>query len=428
MKTAGVISSFAFALVIAAAGADSAPEPFFEGLGSHTRKISTNSSEAQKYFDQGFDFLFGFNHGAAIRAFQAAEKADPTCAMAHWGTALACGPHINSPHVSPSVAELAWNELVLAQENVSHASAVENVLIEALGHRYANPQPEDRSPLDRAYADAMRGAWKAHGDDPDVGALFAEAMMDLRPWDQWTPGGQPQPGTEEILATLDAVLKLDVNHPLANHLYIHAVEASPHPELADAAADRLRQLQPGLAHTVHMPSHIDIRRGRWQRAIDGNLRAIAADNRYRAVFGPPQDLLIIYAAHNRHMLAYAAMMTGQSELAVQHIRAMEEGIPLDFVKEHAAIAESFVGLPYEVLIRFGRWDDILAAPDHPDFMPLTRAIRFAARGIALAAKGDVLGAKLEQHAYLAAVLLVPPEQTAGPDTARDSARCHPHAS
>jgi len=118
MKTAGVISSFAFALVIAAAGADSAPEPFFEGLGSHTRKILTNSSEAQKYFDQGFDFLFGFNHGAAIRAFQAAEKADPTCAMAHWGTALACGPHINSPHVSPSAAELAWKELVLAQENV----------------------------------------------------------------------------------------------------------------------------------------------------------------------------------------------------------------------------------------------------------------------------------------------------------------------
>ena len=186
MKTAGVISSFAFALVIANVGTDSASEPFFEGLGSHTRKISTESAEAQKYFDQGFDFLFGFNHGAAIRAFQAAEKADPTCAMAHWGTALACGPHINSLHVSPSAAELAWKELVLAQENVSHASVVENALIEALGHRYANPQPEDRRPLDRAYADAMRRVWRTHGGDSDIGALFAEAMMDLRPWDQWT--------------------------------------------------------------------------------------------------------------------------------------------------------------------------------------------------------------------------------------------------
>ena len=418
MKIAGLVSSFVFALVIACVGGDSAPEPFFDGLGSHTRKISINSAEAQKYFDQGLDFLFGFNHGAAIRAFQAAETADPNCAMAHWGVALACGPHINFPHVPPPAAELAWKELALAQENVPHASAVEAALIEALGHRYANPQPEDRSALDRDYADAMRGVWKTHGNDPDVGALFAEAMMDLRPWDQWTADGQPQPGTEEVLATLDAVLKLDVNHPLANHLYIHTVEASPHPELADAAADRLRELQPGLAHNLHMPSHIDIRRGRWHEAIDGNLRAIAADDHYRAVFGPPQGLIIIYAAHNQHMLAYAAMMTGQSELAVQHIREMVEGIPLDFVKEHAAAAESFIGLPYEVLIRFGRWDDILTAPDHPDFMPLTRAMRFAARGIALTAKGDVAAAKLEQQAYLAAVPLVPPEETAGPNTGR----------
>ena len=418
MKTAGSISSFVFALMIASVSAQSALEPFFEGLGSHTRKVSTDSPEAQKYFDQGLNFLFGFNHGAAIRAFQAAEKADPTCAMAHWGVALACGPHINFPHVPPPAAELASKELTLAQESVANASAVENALIEALGHRYTNPQPEDRSPLDRAYADAMRLVWKAHSEDPDVGALFAEAMMDLRPWDQWTPDGHPEPGTEEILATLDAVLKIEVNHPLANHLYIHAVEASPRPELADAAADRLRELQPALGHSVHMPSHIDIRRGRWHEAVEGNIKAIAADDHYRTIFGPPQGLIIVYAAHNQHMLAYAAMMTGQSELAIQHIRVMVEGIPLDFVKEHAAVAESFIGLPYEVLVRFGRWDDILAAPDHPDFMPLTRAMRLAARGIAFAAKGDVAAAKVEQQVYLAATPLVPPEETAGPNTGR----------
>ena len=416
MQTTGFISSFILALVMASADVKGAPEPFFDGLGSHTRKVSTDSPEAQKYFDQGLNFLFGFNHGAAIRAFQAAANADPSCAMAHWGVALACGPHINFPHVPPPAAELAWKELVLAQENVAHASLVESALIEALGHRYANPQPEDRGALDRAYADAMRKVWKAHSDDPDIGALFAEAMMDLRPWDQWAPDGHPQPGTEEILATLDAVLKIDVKHPLANHLYIHALEASPHPELADAAADRLRQLQPGLAHNVYMPSHIDIRRGRWHEAVEGNLKAIAADDHYRAIAGPPQGLIIVYAAHNQHMLAYAAMMTGQSELAVRHIRAMVEGIPLDFVKEHAAVAESFIGLPYEVLVRFGRWDDILAAPDHPDFMPLTRAKRLGARGIAFAAKGDVASAKVEQQAYLAAAPLVPPEETAGPNT------------
>src|SRR6267378_1185491 len=147
MKTAGSISSFVFALVIASACAQSAPEPFFEGLGSYTRKVSTDSPEAQKYFNQGLNFLFGFNHGAAIRAFQAAEKADPTCAMAHWGVALACGPHINFPHVPPPAAELAWKELELAQKNAGNASPVERALIDALAKRYANPQPEDRSGL-----------------------------------------------------------------------------------------------------------------------------------------------------------------------------------------------------------------------------------------------------------------------------------------
>jgi hypothetical protein len=189
------------------------------GLGSYTRKITTDSPEAQKYFDQGLNFLFGFNHAAAIRAFRAAETADPDCAMAHWGVALACGPHINFPLLPPPMAELAWKELALAQEHAAQASAVEQALIEALGHRYAYPQPEHRGPLDQTYADALRTVWKEYPDDPDVGALFAESMMDLRPWDQWIREGRPEPGTDEILATLDAVLKLDLNHLFANHLF-----------------------------------------------------------------------------------------------------------------------------------------------------------------------------------------------------------------
>ena len=163
---------------------------------------------------------------------------------------------------------------------------VERALIEALGKRYANPQPEDRKPLDEAYANAMREVWKAHRRS-GRGRLFAEAMMDLRPWDLWTPEGEAAPGHGGNLATLEAVLKLNPNHPLANHLYIHAVEASPKPERADAAADRLRNLQPGLAHNVHMPSHIDVRRGRWQEAIDQNVKAVEADRRYRKSAGRP---------------------------------------------------------------------------------------------------------------------------------------------
>ena len=223
------------AIAFIALQSDGAQEPLFEGLGSYKRKVTTDSPKARRYFNQGVAFLHGFNHGAAIRSFREAARLDPECAMAHWGIAIASGPHINYPFVPPPAAELAWKELELARKYAPQATPVERDLIEALSARYANPQPEDRSPLDRAYAEAMRKVWKAHPHDPEVGALFAEAMMDLRPWDQWAPDGQPQPGTDEILATLDAVLKLNVNHPLANHLYIHAVEASRNPERADGS-------------------------------------------------------------------------------------------------------------------------------------------------------------------------------------------------
>jgi len=394
-----------------------AKEPLYDGLGSYSRKITTNSAEAQRYFDQGLGFLHGFNHRAAIRAFQQAAELDPECAMANWGVALACGPHINSIAVPPPAAELAWKELGLAQKNEGNESTVEQALIEALAKRYANPQPEDRSGLDYAYASAMREVWKKYPNDPDVGALFAEAMMDIRPWDQWTPDGKPQPGTEEIIATLDAVLKLNPNHPLANHLYIHAVEASPNPERAIAAADRLRNLQPGLAHSVHMPSHIDIRTGQWLKAVDTNANAVEADQRYRKIFGAPKGFLNVYIAHNRHMLAYAAMMTGQRDLAMKHIRAMVAELSVDFLKENALQAEGFVAMPLEVMIRFGLWDEILKEPDeYPDYMPFTRAFHHAARAIAFAAKADTDSARKAQSVFLQRAKLVSKEESLGNNT------------
>jgi tetratricopeptide (TPR) repeat protein len=398
----------ALAILLAGSGVLSAKEPLFEGLGSYSRKMTTDSAQTQRYFNQGLAFYHGFNQGAAIRSFQEAVRLDPKCAMAHWGIALACGPHINFPLVPPPAAELAWKELALAQQNADHASPVERDLIEALGHRYANAQPDDRAPLDQAYADAMRKVWQRYPNDPDAGAFFAEAMMDLRPWDQWTPEGQPNPGTEEILATLDAVLKLDPKHPFANHLYIHAVEASPHPERAEASAERLRTLQPGLAHNVHMPSHIDIRCGRWPEAIATNLNAVEADRRYRQIAGTPKGLFPLYAAHNRHMLAYAAMMTGQRALALKHIRAMVAEFPPDFLKGNAMLAEGYVTMPLEVLVRFGRWDEILAEPDHSaEYMPFTRAFHDAARAIAYAAKGNAADARKAQGVYLERAKLVP---------------------
>lgn len=403
-----------FGLIAVARDLIAAREPLFDGLGSYSRKITTTSPEAQRYFNQGLRFVFGFNHGAAIRSFQEATRLDPNCAIAHWGIALACGPHINLPIVPPPSAELAWKELGLAQQNAAKASPVERALIDALAKRYANPQPEDRAPLDQAYADAMREVWKKYPKDPDVGVFFAEAMMDLRPWNQWTPEGQPNPGTDEVLATLSKVLKLNPSHPFANHLYIHAVEASPHPERANAAADRLRNLQPGLAHNVHMPSHIDIRCGRWQQAVDTNLKAVEADARYRKIVGPPVGFINIYIAHNHHMLAYAAIMTGQRELAMKHIRAMVAGLSPDFLKEHALQAEGFVAMPLEVMVRFGRWDEILAEPDnYADYMPGTRAFHHAARAIAYAAKADPANARKEQAIFAEKLKLVPKEETFG---------------
>lgn len=402
------------------AGAASAAEeaagaaklPLFEGLGPHSRKITIGSAEAQKYFNQGLNFLFGFNHGAAIRSFQEAARLDPRCTMAHWGIALANGPHINFPLVPPPAAQQAWTELARAKETAAGSTPVERALIEALGKRYANPQPDDRAPLDLAYANAMREVWRTYPDDPDVGALFAEAMMDLRPWDQWTPEGKPQPGTEEILATLDRVLIVEPNHPFANHLYIHAVEASPHPERALPMADRLRDLQPAIAHNVHMPSHIDIRVGHWHEAVTANIKAVEADRRYRALAGPPHGFIVVYIAHNEHMLAYAAMMTGQSGLALKHIRAAVAAIPEDFMKKNAMTTEAFAALPYETLVRFGRWDEILAEPEPPDFMVFTRAMRHAARGIAAAAKGDLAAAGKEQAAFLESKNHVPQDEYA----------------
>jgi tetratricopeptide (TPR) repeat protein len=401
---------------LTAAGLDlhAGKEPLYDGIGSYSRKITTDSPEAQRYFDQGLAFVHGFNHKAAIRAFQQAAEIDPKCAMAHWGIALACGPHINFTLMPPAAADLAWKEIGLARESEKNVSPVERALIDALSKRYANPQPEDRTALDRAYADAMREVWIKFPNDPDVGVLFAEAMMNLRPWDQWTPEGQPNPGTDEILATLDAVLKLNPNHPFANHLYIHAVEASPHPERAEAAAERLRTLQPGVAHNVHMPSHIDIRTGRWSEAIETNLKAVAADERHRKTFGPAKGFLNVYVAHNRHMLAYSAMMTGQRDLAMKHIRAMVAELPQEFLKEDAMTAEGFVAMPLEVMVRFGLWDEILAEPDqYAEYMPFTRAFHHAARAIAYAAKGDAGNARKAQSIFIERAKLVSKEASLG---------------
>jgi tetratricopeptide (TPR) repeat protein len=398
--------------------AKKAAEPHFAGLGPHHRTVTTNSAAAQEYFDQGLAFLYGFNHDEAIRSFQAAADADPQCAMAFWGIAAANGPHINNPVVDAAHAKAAYEALGKARVLADKGTKVEQALIQALGKRYADPQPADRKPLDEAYAAAMRDVWKEFSDDADVGALTAEALMDLRPWDQWTHEGQPQPGTDEVIQTLEAAMKLSPKHPMALHLMIHAVEASPHPEKATVAADRLRDLEPSLGHMVHMPSHIDVRCGRWQEAVTANEKAIAADTAYRKVV-PKQGLYHVYMAHNHHMLAYASMMTGQSQKATQAVNDMLTGIPDEFVQQAAPMIDGFFALPYELHLRFGRWDAMLAEPEPRKAFPIARALWHYARGVSLAAKDDLVQAKEEQLAFVAATKAMPKDASFHKNSAAD---------
>jgi tetratricopeptide (TPR) repeat protein len=373
--------------------------PLFEGLGKHARTVVAKP-EAQKYFDQGLMFMFAFNHDEAIRAFRQATEIDPDCAMAYWGISLASGVNYNNPSFPPEKAKAAWAALQQARDKSKGESEANRALIEALAKRYADPLPEDTKPLERAYSAAMKEVWEKFPKDADIGSLYAESIMNLRPWELWTADGKPAEETPEILRALEAVRKLAPDHPLANHLYIHAVEASPEPGKADDAADRLRNAAPALGHLVHMPSHIDIRRGRWQEAVEANRLAIVADRAYQKVV-PEQGFYRLYMAHNHHMLTFAAMMQGQSELAMKYIQEMGADVPKEWlaVKENAAIVDGFLAMPLEVLKRFGRWDDILKAPEPPEMFPIARAMRHYTRGVALAAKGKVAEARESQKEF-----------------------------
>ncbi|MEP0845775.1 MAG: hypothetical protein HRF50_03015 [Phycisphaerae bacterium] len=378
----------------------------FEGMGAHGRPVRTASAEAQRYFDQGLVWAYAFNHDEAIRSFRRAAELDSDCAMAWWGIALCNGPHINNPLVDDAHAAAAWAALQEATARMQNAEALEQALIRALAKRYADPQPADRRPLDEAYAAAMREVWLANRRDADVGTLFAEALMDLQPWDLWTRDGQPKGNTNEILAVLEEVLALAPDHPGANHLYVHAVEASPHPEKGVAAADRLRHLVPASGHLVHMPAHIDVQVGRWSLAADQNVAASEADRRYRAL-SPRQGFYRVYMAHNQHFLSFASMMEGRSAAAISAARDMVAAVPPEFIRENGPWIDPLMSITLDALKRFGRWDELLREPAPPDGLPITRAMWHFSRGLALAAKGQVSAAEQERELFAAAAKRVP---------------------
>jgi len=387
-------------------------------LGTYHRAVSTSDRGAQLAFDQGLNWSFAFNHEEAEKAFREAARLDPKLAMAWWGVALVNGPHINNPVVDEAHAKAAWEALGEARKRAEGASAVEKALIEALGARYALPQPEDRSPLDEAYAKAMGSVRSRFPKDADVAALYAEALMDVHPWDQWTSDGKARPGTQEILDAIEAALALSPRNPLALHMKIHALEASPHPEKAREAADLLKNLVPDSSHLVHMPAHIYARISRWQDAAAANERALAADKRYNARV-PEFGFYHVYEAHNVHFLGFTAEMEGRKAVALEATKAAVDGLDPAFLRENAMLADWFTTVHWEAQMRFGMWEELLKVPEPPDYLPVSRAYRLFLRGVAQAALGHVDDAERERAALAEAVKKVPKEFLFGTNAAAD---------
>ncbi len=383
-----------------------------EAIGGFHRTVTTASPEAQRWFDQGLALCYGFDHDEATRAFTRATEIDPSCAMAWWGIAYAAGPNINDAAMDEARNRAAHEAMRHAVTIAGGASPVEQALIGALSNRYAWPPPEDQMVLNRAYANAMREVYRAHGDDPDVGALFAESIMNLRPWDFYSPEGEARPETPEIVATLERVLESHPRHPGANHSLIHTVEASPDPARALAAADRLRDLVPAAGHLVHMPSHIDIRLGRYAEAVDANVRALEADAP-RVERSGLQGMYAMYHAHNFHFLVYAAMFDGRREVALRAARDLEASITPAVVSTLPAVLEAFVPTTLHVMVRFGDWEAILREPAPGEAFPLARAVSHYARGLAFSATGRVAEAGRERGAFEREAARVPEGYTVG---------------
>lgn len=371
--------------------------PLFDNLGTLHHPITIRSKEAQRYFDQGLRFVYAFNHEEAIRAFEEAARLDPSAAMAYWGIALALGPNINAA-MDKADERRAWEALQKARSYSAQMTRAEQAYIYAIGKRYSL-KGSTRPVMDKAYADAMRVVWKQSPDDLDAGVLFAEALMDLHPWDLWTVNGKPKFGTEEIVSTLEAVLAREPNHPGACHYYIHAMEASPTPERALACAERLPGLVPGAAHLVHMPAHIHMRLGRYHEAAEHNAQAAEIDRRYLAGRPSAGDDAEGYYRHNLHFLWASLVMEGRSAEAMKVARQLTVTMTETQVR-HDPSKELYLPVPLWSMIRFGQWEALLKELPPPNTLRLKQAIWRLGRGMALIASGRVPGAEGE-HAALA---------------------------
>jgi tetratricopeptide (TPR) repeat protein len=369
--------------------------PRLQNLGEHSFPVTTRSARAQLFINQGLMLTYGFNHAEAQRSFAEAARLDPDCAMAYWGMALVLGPNINmamNPENEPQAHALVQKALALKPG----VSEKEQAYIDALAVRYDGAAKDDRRALDQAYKEAMRTLSARYPDDLDAATLYAEAVMDLRPWDYWTRDYRPYPETIEVMQVLEAVLARNPNHPGAIHLYIHTVELA-RPELAETAAERLWTLAPGAGHLVHMPSHIFRRIGRYADASRSNQDAIAADEDYITQCRAQGVYPLAYYPHNIHFLWDSATMEGRRSVAIEAARKSATRIPEGAWRE-VPLLHQFVVAPLFAYVRFGDWEAILAEPRPPEDSLFWTGIWHYARGLAFTAQGQLDTADKERRA------------------------------
>ncbi|MDA9797889.1 hypothetical protein N9C39_03990 [Luminiphilus sp.] len=368
--------------------AQRAGAPLFKGMGAFHMPITTRNTNAQRYFDQGMVLAFGFNHAESIRSFRAAQTLDSDCAMCFWGEALATGPNINVTNNGKAV--MTPEERASARAAIDHALTLvdgvttkERSWILALDKRYDGQRETPRDPLDRAWADALADMVGAYPDDMTVASVYAEALMNTMPWDYWGPSGEAKPDTQAVIKSLERVMAAEPEHPLALHLYIHALEASSNAQKAEGAADALANLVPGSGHLVHMPSHIYFRVGRYQDAALANIRAADIDEAYIAECNAQGFYPALYYPHNIHFLWASATMQGQSELSLKSARRVVENVRIEQVEQFPTI-QFFRTVPMLSLVRFARWEEILSEPEPHAPFAFARAIWHYGRGVAYA--------------------------------------------
>ena len=375
--------------------------PLFDGMGDHTHPITTNNKYVQRYFDQGLTIDFAFNHAESARSFRAGQTLDPNCAMCFWGEALALGPNINV--TSNGSVIMADQERLAAYVAIQKAVSLKNKVsekerdfIDALATRYNGDTASPRGPLDLAYAEAMRELSNKYPEDDDAASLFAESLMNTMPWDYWIDADSPKPLTVEAIEILEKVMARNPRHPMALHLYIHAVESSSQPERAEAAADILLDLVPGAGHLVHMPSHIYWRVGRYADASESNIMAAAVDEAYIAACNAQGFYPAAYYPHNIHFLWASSSMEGRSEIAIEAGEKVAKNVRLEMIDQFPGV-EFFKTVPMLSLVQFGLWDRVLELDPPAERLEYANAIWHYARSVAYSNKGNIESAQKERQ-------------------------------